>query len=262
MSSKLNNLQLILNDIEKMVRKNKSSSLTYNLSWFNLHYNRFLKTLEILVNETKNGSTLLEVGCSPGYLTLAVKKLGYKIYGIDFEPENIIESLASADIVIKKCDIERERIPFNDEMFDCVLFTEVLEHLNYFKVKHALSEIRRVLKKGGLLILSTPNLASLENRILLFVGKEIISLSHNRVYTLKEIKRLLEDQDFKTIKCIYSTVRDVITHAKPEKFISKEHVLIGFIKYPYWKNIGRALTLPIKLLIPSLRSCIFVVARK
>lgn len=253
------NLQSVLGGIEKMIRDGElSSGLTYNLSWFYLHYNRFVETLEILINEIKSDSTILEVGCSPGYLTLAVKKLGYEIYGVDFE----LGSFASTDVAVRTCNIEREPLPFRDEMFDCVLFTEVLEHLSNSKVEHALSEIRRVLKKRGVLILSTPNLVSLENRILLLLGKEVISSCHKRVYTLEEVKELLQYQGFKITKYMYSIVRDVITHVKPEKFISKEHVLIGFVKHPYWKNTGRALALPIKLLIPLFRSCIFVVARK
>jgi len=58
--------------------------------------------------------------------------------------------------------------PHDDESFDIVFASEVIEHI--FDTTYFLKECRRVLKKDGLLILTTPNIASLGNRINLVLG--------------------------------------------------------------------------------------------
>ena len=73
-------------------------------------------------------------------------------------------------------------MPFKDSYFDKVIFTEVLEHLK--NEEKAISEISRVLKKGGTLLLTTPN-------------KEVVPLPpllnwHVRHYSDKELYNLLK----------------------------------------------------------------------
>ena len=53
-------------------------------------------------------------------------------------------------------DIESESLPFDDERYDCAIFTEVIEHL-WRNPSFALAEINRSLKNGGELLLTTPN---------------------------------------------------------------------------------------------------------
>jgi len=65
-------------------------------------------------------------------------------------------------------NIGEKPLPFSDSSFDLVFMTEVIEHL--LRPDSALDEVRRVLVPGGNLILSTPNLACLPNRLLLALG--------------------------------------------------------------------------------------------
>ena len=92
---------------------------------------------------TENG-ILLDVGCGGGeYQDLAEKK-GYKYIGVDIDPMSIG---MRADI----CNL-----PFDDDTMDVVLCVDVLEHI---KNDHkAISELHRVLKNGGLLLLHVPNM--------------------------------------------------------------------------------------------------------
>jgi predicted SAM-dependent methyltransferase len=142
-----------------------------------------------------------------------------------------------------------------------------LEHLKYYYIDNALNEIKRVLKRKGLLILSTPNLASLENRLFLllggspYLGGGIISPAHNREYTLREVLDILQRVGFSVILHRYSMARDKVTH-KSSDFIIREHVLKSFIKYKNWINVGRALVYPLKFAVPSLRSMFFIIAEK
>jgi len=65
-------------------------------------------------------------------------------------------------VQVIKADLEDEVIPLKDEYIDCVVFTEVLEHLHPYKISFTLSEINWVLKVGGILYPTTPNATDLE----------------------------------------------------------------------------------------------------
>ena len=77
-------------------------------------------------------------------------------------------------------------------------FSEVLEHLPLERVNFVLSELARAVHPGGILIVSSPNQASLENRIRLLKGKSILEMpdemdhaketfGHIRLYTMAEV---------------------------------------------------------------------------
>jgi SAM-dependent methyltransferase len=112
-------------------------------------------------------------------------------------------------------NVENERFPFADGWFDVVLFCEVLEHLLHDPL-FALREIRRVLKPEGTLILTTPNVARLENVARLLAGENIYDPysgygpygRHNREYTLEEVRRLLEHVGFRATTAFSADVRE------------------------------------------------------
>jgi SAM-dependent methyltransferase len=96
-------------------------------------------------------------------------------------------------------NMEKETFPFANASFDVVLFCEILEHLLDDPLRPLL-EIGRVLKPGGTLLLTTPNVCRLENVARLIAGENIYDPysghgaygRHNREYTLAELRRLLQ----------------------------------------------------------------------
>ena len=113
------------------------------------HRNR-RRTVRTLLNRYAAQAPMLDAGCGTG-LNLASMPPGS--VGIDLNPRNLAlieERLPQQTTVLG--DIEA--MPFADESFATVVCTEVLEHVPYPEV--ALSEIRRVLAPGGLLIGSVP----------------------------------------------------------------------------------------------------------
>jgi SAM-dependent methyltransferase len=155
----------------------------------------------------------LELGSNPYFTTSLLKQFST----LDVTPENYffndLDEFISQDVNCINWDtseqetisvmsyhfnIETDRFPFKDEEFDVVLFCEIIEHL-IVEPMWALREIKRVLKRGGTLILTTPNVARLENIARLLRGHNIYDPysgygpygRHNREYTIHEIQALL-----------------------------------------------------------------------
>lgn len=143
------------------------------------------------------------------------------------------------NIVFKKCNILMEDIPFLDNEFDIVIFTEVFEHL-IGPPQLIFGRIRKVLKDNGILVFSTPNIASYYNLIMLLLGKSILTpvnllfkeetlgnwnahgYGHWRKFTMKELIDLLLKYQFKVIKYkrIMKPYMDIKTN-NPFKFIKR-----------------------------------------
>ncbi len=102
------------------------------------------------------------------------------------------------------------RFPYEDEYFSTVLCCELIEHLTADPM-HMMAEINRILKPGGHLVLTTPNLGSLRAIAAILEGYhpgffpayirppaegEEPEARHNREYTPREVARLLVDSGF------------------------------------------------------------------
>jgi len=100
-------------------------------------------------------------------------------------------------------NVEADAFPYTDESFDVVLFCEIIEHLLADPVR-ALVEVRRVLKPGGTLVLTTPNVARLDNVRKAIAGRNVYDPysgygpygRHNREYTQEELFALLDANGF------------------------------------------------------------------
>ena len=64
---------------------------------------------------------------------------------------------------VEVADLNRDPLPYRDQTFDCVSLTEVIEHVEW--PRELLREIFRVLKPGGLLVLTTPNILNIKSRL-------------------------------------------------------------------------------------------------
>lgn len=145
---------------------------------------------------------IIDIGPTPH--TLKIKELyaHYEIAALD-RTELLQERLNAVGVQLKTCNLDDEPIPFASDSFDVVIFTEVLEHI-FAPPSEVLREVGRILRKGGKLLLSVPNIARLMNRLKLLFG--ITPLKHPDItmqknwihghghvheYTVKEITGLL-----------------------------------------------------------------------
>jgi len=189
------------------------------------HLLRFLYTYSIL---PKGKGNLLEIGSNPYYMSLIIKSYtDYKLYCSNYfigesSSEDRVQYLINEkgkgklDFKYKHFDVESSQFPYADNFFDVVLFCEVIEHLAY-DPHRALLEIKRVLKPGGILILSTPNVARIENIIKILLGANIYDLysrhgifgRHNREYSRHELYLLFQHCGFEFEDAFTSDCNDI-----------------------------------------------------
>lgn len=132
-----------------------------------------------------SGARVLDAPCGvAAALTTALIGMGFETVGADIDPQPakiLGKAYAEADL--------NGRFPWSDQSFDAVISTEGIEHLeNHFSF---LREICRVLKKGGVVVLTTPNIVSLRSRMRFFgsgfFGRDARPLNENSRHPLHHI---------------------------------------------------------------------------
>src|SRR5579862_159616 len=184
--------------------------------YLDTHLTRLTKTLEI----TPPGGPedrILEMGAYLQITPALRSKLGYGcVRGCYYGPLGRVEhrTVVSAegetfDCAIDLFNAEKDAFPYPDGHFSTVLCCELIEHLTEDPM-HMMSEINRVVKPGGHLVLTTPNIASLRGIAAVLVGFHPgiftayirprtdgeVEARHNREYAPVEIQRLLENSGF------------------------------------------------------------------
>jgi len=132
----------------------------------------------ILLSLVGSGQRVLDVGCGSGFYTTQFRDLGNRMAATDITLEGV-HAVVQMGIPVTLSDVEKG-LPFADGSFDMVTFIEVVEHL--LRPDQALREIHRVLRPGGLLLLTTPNYAHWVLRVLYLFGVLPVGL-RSRPYT-------------------------------------------------------------------------------
>lgn len=107
------------------------------------------------------GSMILDVGCGVGLYSITLAKMGYEVVATDISPQKLKVVSALRDneklgksLRIVPCDVCRMPM-MNGRSFDAVLMLDLMEHIRDDDC--AIAEVARVMKKGGTLIITTPN---------------------------------------------------------------------------------------------------------
>jgi SAM-dependent methyltransferase len=113
--------------------------------------------------------SVLDLSCGEGELLVAFKGLGCEVRGSRYRSEDYIirqdrltaSAEASSISIDEGIDLHRA-LPYEDESFDVVILTEVIEHLAEYRT--VMYEAARVVKRGGAVIVTTPNIFRLHSR--------------------------------------------------------------------------------------------------
>jgi len=132
----------------------------------------------------------LDAGCGTGIYLPIIAKTAKKTYGIDFSEMGCEMARKhvknNKNIIIKKADLSK-KLPFKDSYFDFILCSEVLEHIKDYNL--CLSELKRILKPNGFLLLTLPNFTffSVEHLREAFFSKDPTHYHRYNVFKWKDI---------------------------------------------------------------------------
>jgi 2-polyprenyl-3-methyl-5-hydroxy-6-metoxy-1,4-benzoquinol methylase len=117
---------------------------------------RWARRVKMLSNHLRMGMSVLELGCGTGYFTRELAHSGAHIVAVDVSPELL--EIAKANCSPPNVSYEIQNgcaLRYRDALFDSVVGSSVLHHLD---IRQALREIHRVLKVGGTIYFTEPNM--------------------------------------------------------------------------------------------------------
>jgi SAM-dependent methyltransferase len=160
-------------------------------------------------------AAVLDIGAFPGHLAawLSREEHAHVTAVTLMTSDAFARQMDAAGVAVVTCDVEADAVPAADGTMDIVLCSELIEHLDG-DVLHMLREARRVLGDHGMLLLTTPNHASLAHRWALARGRSVYPaldhpdypfyagagvrnpMRHVREFTVHEIAALLAEAGF------------------------------------------------------------------
>lgn len=177
-----------------------------------------LAQLRAMHGRTLRGASVLDVGSYPGQVAALLSQVeGAHVHAVSLMTNAVFEAhMAKLGVKVSVSDVERDPLPAADSSCEIVLCTELIEHLDG-DVSHMLKESRRVLRPGGIFVLTTPNHASVSNRWNLVRGRSVYPsldisdypfyagagvrnpMRHVREFSVAEIERLLAAAGFSNV---------------------------------------------------------------
>ena len=149
---------------------------------------------KLIKTEFSDCDLILDVGCGAGIFIGACKRFGKFVVGVDVDPGQLSHAVNYSKGYSKGLLVlaDASYLPFKDSSVDGVFFSHVIEHLeNPFPI---LEEIRRVLKKGGVLVVITPT-----------EHKHFYTPGHVRAYTKKTLSETLLKAGFLNVYTVYGS---------------------------------------------------------
>ncbi|MFH1369139.1 MAG: methyltransferase domain-containing protein [Elusimicrobiota bacterium] len=155
----------------------------------------------------RNSDVVLDAGCGSGNLCFSLSEICKEVDGIDmFEDAVKFAEKIKKRKGFKNCAFSAaslDKIPYEDGYFDKVFMTDVIEHLH--DPDEALEEIKRKMKKGGQLVIVTPNYSSYWENMEEFIDMlniipKLKDNQHINQYNTGNLKELLSKHGFTTEK--------------------------------------------------------------
>jgi SAM-dependent methyltransferase len=205
------------------------------------HLPRLARTLA-LVPPPQSTGRVLELGCYMQITPLLQRVCGYReVRGAYFGKPGKVDrkevQFPDGDFTceVDHFDVERDAFPYPDGHFDLVVAGEIIEHLVYDPMQ-MLVEARRVLRDGGYLLVSTPNVGSItsvaktldghDNPQIFFLYKrpspgEDPEIGHMREYTAHELGEAVKAAGFEVTQLFTTFIEEFASHLPLLKFLAE-----------------------------------------
>jgi methionine biosynthesis protein MetW len=167
-----------------------------------------------------DGSRVLDVGCSTGYLARPLVARACTVVGIEVDEETAEAARDVCEDVLVG-DVEALELPFPERSFDVVLCGDVIEHLR--DPRRFLDRVRPLLRPGGRLVLSTPNIANWAMRLGLLAGRwrytdrGILDRTHTHLFTRRTLLEALDGAGYRIVSFDFTAPVPVIETAAVER---------------------------------------------
>jgi len=116
----------------------------------------------------KDVQKILDIGFGTGRHLIFFLKKGFEIYGFDASPKGLslatqwlTEEGLTAELILHRME---KKFPYTDNFFDAIISIQVLHHNKIADILTTISEIERVLKRGGIIFITFPKLEGSPNR--------------------------------------------------------------------------------------------------
>lgn len=186
------------------IRRNLMHQATLKSSRYEIPINgdRFSRNY-IFVEEAKKYRSILECGCSTGFISKQLAAGGSRVVGIEIDTE-AAERARQFCARVLSLDLNRPDWS-NDvgERFDLVTYGDVLEHL--LEPQAVLCETRNVLEPGGRVLISLPNIAFWTMRVKLLMGRfeyesmGLLDHTHLRFFTFHTACKMIEQAGYRIV---------------------------------------------------------------
>lgn len=190
---------------------------------------RLARRVKMLTSHIKSDMRVLEIGCGEGYFTQHIAKTDAQIVAIDISPD-LIDS-AKSTVTSKNVTFEIENayeMSFDDETFDTIVGSSTLHHL---EIDSALKEFYRVLKPGGSIYFTEPNMLNphivLERKIPAL--RKLTGVSPNETAFFRwSLRKIMRKHGFVNVKV---TPFDFLHPSIPKSILSVVKPLCSLIEY-------------------------------
>lgn len=177
----------------------------------------------------KKCEKVLDIGCGPQSIIL---ELGNNVEKWALDTVKKPDGIKGINYI--KGDAN-QKLPFKEEFFDIVFALELIEHI--WDTDEFLKECSRILKKDGILVISTPNMSSFKVLYSWIFSNQLplmdYGLGHIRYYTPKSLRKQLSDHGFalkKITSCYYRGKNEFITRMIEKLFPNRASCLIVIAK--------------------------------
>ncbi len=206
-------------EAEALTAQNEDHDLNYE---FELDLDNPASTHAIQFRMVPDGSTVLDVGCHTGILGEAlIKRRHCRVIGIDHDSEALAKARTRLEEALQ---VDLESATWVKDLslnmvggFNVILFGDVLEHTR--NPAEILKQSKALLKPGGRVIVSVPNVVNLRVRLKILMGKfeyedsGILDRTHLRFFTKESAQSLVKDAGFRIVDS------DVSGYSLPHRLI-------------------------------------------